>query len=269
MNGLNCGAHSAPGFGLGGRRGRGGRIRQTGSEAQRPTVVELFAGIDAGDIEVKVFPKDAAGGNITVKNKTGKPLTIKCRRLRRRAGAAQVGRRHDGRRHGWRRRMAADGWRRQSGLRRRRMGGMGGGMGGMGGMMGGGGGMFNVAPDKVTKIKFVSVCLDHGLKDPNPRVPYKLIPIESYAKDAAVTEVIKLMVQRQARSAFGSGRGLAPAERPELGRTGQEDRREASQRQRRALLHRRPTAAGPGLPRDCRQGRRKGRAYDEIAGFRG
>ena len=41
-------------------------------KAARPeaTVVELFEGIDAGDIEVKVFAKDAAGGNITVKNKT-------------------------------------------------------------------------------------------------------------------------------------------------------------------------------------------------------
>jgi hypothetical protein len=55
--------------------------------------------------------------------------------------------------------------------------------------------MFNVGPDKVTKIKFVSVCLDHGLKDPSPRIEYKLVPIESYAKDPAVTEVIKLLVR--------------------------------------------------------------------------
>jgi hypothetical protein len=71
-----------------------------------------------------------------------------------------------------------------------------GGMGGMGGMMGGmGGGMFNVAPEKVTKIKFVAVCLDHGLKDPNPHVEYALVPIDSYAKDPAVTEVVKLLAK--------------------------------------------------------------------------
>src|SRR5688500_10253445 len=47
--------------------------------SNKPTanIVELFAGIEAGQIEVHVFPKDAAGGNITVKNKTDKPLTIK------------------------------------------------------------------------------------------------------------------------------------------------------------------------------------------------
>jgi hypothetical protein len=76
---------------------------------------------------------------------------------------------------------------------------MGGGMGGgMGGMMGGmGGGMFNVAPEKVAKVKFAAVCLDHGLKDPSPHVEYKLVPIEEYAKGAAVAEVIKLMLARK------------------------------------------------------------------------
>jgi hypothetical protein len=69
------------------------------------------------------------------------------------------------------------------------MGGMGGGMGGMGG------GFWNIAADKVGKFQLVTVCLDHGLKDPNPRVPYELVPIESYAKDPAVAEVLKLMVK--------------------------------------------------------------------------
>jgi len=69
---------------------------------------------------------------------------------------------------------------------------MGGGMGGMGG--GGGGGMFNIAPDKVQKVKIVTVCLDHGKDDPNPRVPYRPIPLESYAKSPAIGELVKLMI---------------------------------------------------------------------------
>jgi hypothetical protein len=165
-------------------------------KASKPTanVVELFAAMEAGQIEVKVFPKDAAGGNITVKNKTDKPLTIKLPPAF--AGVPVLGQ------------LGGDlggggdplgggggGGGGNQGFGGGGMGGMGGGMGGMGGMMGGGGGMFNVGPDKVTKIKFVSVCLDHGLKDPSPRVEYKLVPIESYAKDPAVTEVIKLLVR--------------------------------------------------------------------------
>jgi len=54
--------------------------------------------------------------------------------------------------------------------------------------------MFNVPPEKVTKIKIVAVCLDHGKKDPNPRVPYQIVPIESYAKSPHVSELIRLMV---------------------------------------------------------------------------
>ena len=46
------------------------------------------------------------------------------------------------------------------------------------------GGMFNVAPDKVQKLKITTVCLDHGKTEPNPRVPFKPVPIESCAKDS-------------------------------------------------------------------------------------
>src|SRR5205823_6198253 len=78
------------------------------------------------------------------------------------------------------------------------MGGMGGGMsGGMGGGMGGMGGMMSIAPDTVQKIKIATVCLDHGLADPSPRVQYKPIPIDSYAKDPAIAELVTLMCHGQ------------------------------------------------------------------------
>jgi len=68
----------------------------------------------------------------------------------------------------------------------------GGGMGG-GGM--GGGGMFNVAPEKAGKLKVINVCLEHGKKDPNPRVPYEIIPIESFNKDPKVIELVKMLAR--------------------------------------------------------------------------
>ena len=74
------------------------------------------------------------------------------------------------------------------------MGGMGGGgmgMGGMGGM--GGGGFFNVAPEKVGKFKVNTVCLEHGKKDPNPKVAYGIIPIEKFTKKKEVVEVCKML----------------------------------------------------------------------------
>jgi hypothetical protein len=159
--------------------------------------VGLFEAMASGDIEVTVVAKDAKEGMLTVKNKANKPLTIK---LPEAFAAVPVLAQRGGARGG------AGG-----------MGGMGGGMGGMGGMQGmgggmmgggmggmgggmmgggmGGGGMFSVAPEKVAKGAITLVCLDHGLKDPNPHVPYKLIPLESYAKNAEVTEVVKMLAR--------------------------------------------------------------------------
>jgi hypothetical protein len=160
--------------------------------------VEMFAGIDAGEVEVVMIMKDSKEGTVMVKNKTDKPLTVKIPAafagvpiLAQRGGGGLGG--AGGGMGG----MGGGGGGGGGGMQGMMGGGMGGGMGGMGGgMMGGGmgGGMFNVAPDKVQKIKITTVCADHGLDDPNPRVPYKPIPIDSYAKDPAVVNVVKLML---------------------------------------------------------------------------
>jgi len=39
--------------------------------------VDVFDAIKAGDIEVRLIPKDSTGGMVLVKNKSKKPLTIK------------------------------------------------------------------------------------------------------------------------------------------------------------------------------------------------
>ena len=172
---------------------------------RKPTLKELeesialFDGMDSGDIEVKLIPKNDKEATILVANKSGKPLTIRMPEAFAGVPAlAQFGCPGGG---GG---MCPGGG--MGGMQGMGMGGgmMGGGM--MGGGMMGGGGMFNVAPEKVAKIKVVAVCLDHGKKDPNPRVPYKLIPIESYAKDANVTELVKMLArgeidQRSAQAA--------------------------------------------------------------------
>lgn len=77
--------------------------------------VELFAGIEAGEIEATVIMSDSTKGTVMVANKTEQPLTIKL-------PAAFAGVPILAQRGG-------------------RGGGMGGGMGGMGGMGGGMGGM--------------------------------------------------------------------------------------------------------------------------------
>ncbi len=162
--------------------------------AEEARVVELFDGIQAGDIDVKVIPKDAKEGTVSIKNKTGQLLSIKVPDalvavpVLAQAGWGPGGGNGLGNGFG-------------NGNANNANQGVGGGLTGGGnfgaGNWGGGGpgGFFNVGPDKAVKFKLITVCLDHGLADPNPRVPYKLVPVESYAKDPAVTEVLKLMVR--------------------------------------------------------------------------
>ncbi|MEX0818715.1 MAG: hypothetical protein WD070_03950, partial [Pirellulaceae bacterium] len=52
---------------------------------------------------------------------------------------------------------------------------------------------FNVAPQKVTKVKVPCVCLEHGKPDPTPRMKYKIVPIETLTKDQNVIEVCKML----------------------------------------------------------------------------
>jgi hypothetical protein len=161
-----------------------------------PNAVDLFKAIEAGEIEVTLIPRDAIEGTISVTNKTDKPLTIKMPAAF--AGVpvlAQIG---GGGLGGG---LGGGGGNNNGGSNSNANQGLGGGMmGGMGGgMMGGGmmGGMFSVAADKAVKGKVAFVCLDHGLKDPNPRIPYKIVPIESYAKTDEVAEIVKMMCSRE------------------------------------------------------------------------
>jgi len=79
------------------------------------------------------------------------------------------------------------------------MGGGGMGGGGMGGMGGGGmgGGMFNIPAGMKARVKVNTVCLEHGKRDPNPKIPYTIIPIEKFTKKAEVIETCRLLANGQ------------------------------------------------------------------------
>jgi len=137
--------------------------------------VEFFQAMNAGEIEVKFIPRDAAAANVLVKNLTDKPLHIQLPEAF--AGVpvnAQFG-------------MGGMGGG---------MGGMGGGMGGMGGM-GGGMGMMRVAPNKAQKLAVTTVCLEHGKPDPNPRMAYKIVPLDFVTKDARVSSLCSMLGRGQ------------------------------------------------------------------------
>ncbi len=152
--------------------------------------VEMFQAMKDGVIDVQFIPKDMKGGRVIITNKTKKPLSIKLPEAF--AGIPVLAQRGGGRGGGGGGRGGGGGGIGGGGGAQ----GVGGGMGGGGGGMGGGGGFFNIAPEKVRNIKVACVCLDHGMKDPNPRMKYEIKPIDAYVDRTAVIELVK---------AFGNG----------------------------------------------------------------
>ena len=146
--------------------------------------VELFAAMKANQVDVKLIPKNAEQATVIIKNKTERPLSIKLPAAF--AGVpvlAQIDRGGD---------RGGGGGNNFGGGGNQ---GFGGGMGGMG--MGMGGGFFNVGPDRVGKFKVPTVCLEHGKRDPNPRVPYELKPIKSFNDSPAVAELCKMLGNKE------------------------------------------------------------------------
>lgn len=115
--------------------------------------IDLFAAIEAGQIEVKLTVRNGEKARIVTENKTKKPLTIKVPEA-----MAMVP------------------------ILAQNQGGGGGGNNG--------GGIFNIQPEKFAKTDLNFLCLEHG--DPNPRLgmQYQLRPIAEITESAAVVELI-------------------------------------------------------------------------------
>lgn len=140
-----------------------------------PTAIDMFEAMASGQVTVQLIPKDATQANFIVRNKTDQPVNLRLPDAF--VGVPVLAQRGGGLGGG------GGGGGQQS------FGGGGGGLGGGGG----GGGFFQVAPGAMKKAKVTTVCLEHGKKDPNPRVPYEIKPISSFTKDQRVHEVCKLL----------------------------------------------------------------------------
>lgn len=151
--------------------------------------VEMFAAMDTGQIDVKFIAQDATAARVLIENKTKQPLNVKLPEAFAGVPADVLAQFGGG---------GAGGGGFGGGGMGGGQQGMGGGMGGMGGGGGQqGGGFFNVAPEKVGKLKVACVCLDHGKPDPTPRNNYKIVKIERYVKNPETIELMKL---------FGTGK---------------------------------------------------------------
>jgi len=146
------------------------------------TPVELFAGMQSGDLQVKFIPKNDRDANLIITNETKQPLSVQlpdafvAAPILAQAGGGGVNR-------------GATGGGRNNNTQNQTVGGGGGGGGGFGG----GGGGFNIAPEAVAKIKLPIVCLEHGKKDPAATIPYEIRPVESFTQDDRVKEVLTML----------------------------------------------------------------------------
>ncbi len=164
--------------------------------ADKPPV-DLFVAMKSGDVDVKYVAKNSREGQLLVTNNTDQPLTVK---LPDAFAAVPV----------LAQAAAAGGSNRSSGNNKNNQNqgvGGGGGLGGGGNRGGvGGGGAFDIAAEKVAKLKIDTVCLEHGKKEPNAHVPYEVRPIEAFTSDANVQELCKMVAagnidQRAAQAA--------------------------------------------------------------------
>lgn len=187
---------------LGASASAANKNEKTATPAEGYEQVELFSAMEKGDIEVTFVPRDSRQATVVVKNNSGKPLSVKMPDAFAGVPAlAQFGQGLGGGGQfggGGLGGGGQFGGGQQQGIGGGFGGGLGGGgFGGGGGGFGGGGGQqggfFNVEPEKAAKVKVACVCLEHGKKEPNASVKYKLVPLTTMTSNPEVAELCKMM----------------------------------------------------------------------------
>lgn len=148
------------------------------AKKQPAQTVELFKGMQDGNLDVRFVAHNDREAQIIIKNKTKQPLSVKLPEAF--AAMPVLAQNNNNNRNN-----------NNNNQNQSIGGGFGGGGFGGGGLGGGGfGGGFNVAPEGVGKLKVPVMCLEHGKADPNVRIPYEIKPIDSYTEDARVQELL-------------------------------------------------------------------------------
>ncbi len=170
--------------------------------------VDVFAGIEQGILDVKLIPQDALGGNILIENKGAKPLNVDFppafigKQVLKQAPAQQQN-------NGNGLNGLANLTGQAGGGSQIQGGGIGqgnGSNGAPGGNPGGGGprngngfgngngnGFFSVPTDRIVRVAYRSVCLEHGKPDPSPRMTYRLGKVEEFSDDPVLAETLKIV----------------------------------------------------------------------------
>ncbi len=155
--------------------------------------IGLFEALDAGQIEAKFIPVDATRANVLIANLTDRavhlelPEAIAAVPVLGQVGGQGFGGQFGGQQFGGQGMGQAGGGGSQGvggGFNSGGNQGFGNGfMGGQRNGMGGPGGFMRIAPEKTRKLKATTVCLEHGKPEPNPRLAYRMIPVDQFTND--------------------------------------------------------------------------------------
>ena len=160
---------------------------------QPQTVVDLFAGIQKGQIEAKLVAKDFTQCRLMVTNKTDAPISVRLPDVF--AGVpvlAQLGMNAPGLNNNQPNSNNRNQKAPQSLGLTSPLGNM---LNGINGNNPGGQHAFNIPPEKVEKIKLKAVCLDHGKPAPTHTTSFELKAFESVVQQPEVYEICRMMGQ--------------------------------------------------------------------------
>jgi hypothetical protein len=158
--------------------------------------------MDAGQVAVKFIPANAAQANVLIENMTDRVLHIEVPdAIAAVAVLAQFGQdpgRNGGGGGGGGGAQGVGGAMNFGGPNAAFNGQAGNGFGngggnkfGPGGGQGNGMGFMRIAPEKTRKLTARTVCLEHGKPDPNPRIAYRMIPIDKFTDNDKVAELCR------------------------------------------------------------------------------
>ncbi len=169
--------------------------------------IDVFAGIEQGVLDVKMIPNDAMGGNMLIENKGDKPLNVDFpaafigKQVLKQFGGGGGGFGGGGQQGGFGGgQQGGQGGGQQSqggGFGGGQQGGGGGFGGGQQGGGGGGGGFFSVPADRIVRVAYRSVCLEHGKPEPTSRVTYRIGKVEEFSDDPVLEETLKMVASGQ------------------------------------------------------------------------
>ncbi len=165
--------------------------------------IDVFEGIEKGVLDVKMIPKDAMGGNMLIENKGDKPLNVDFpaafvgRQVLKQFGGGGGGGMQGGGGGGGQQGGGGGGQAQGGGGGQQGGGGGGFGGGGQQGGGGGGGGFFSVPNDRIVRITYRSVCLEHGKAEPNSGMTYRISKVEDFNENPILAETLKMVATGQ------------------------------------------------------------------------